>query len=58
MLNNSRKGYPSTNSPNFSVIAEWLTSGEIHVLEKQLLQLYEQQIPKGPVIFIWVEWFI
>ena len=48
--------YPSERPPEVALSALWLNAEQAAQLERQLLRLWDEQGPGGPVCYSWVDW--
>ena len=49
-------GYPGQRAPEVSLSALWLSGSQVAALEQQLLALWQEQGPGGPVCYTWADW--
>lgn len=50
-------GYPFKNMVHFQLSADWMTSStHMEKVTQKLKDLYEEQNPRGVILFTWVEW--
>jgi E3 ubiquitin-protein ligase RNF14 len=49
-------GYPGQQAPEVCLSALWLSSRQVASLEQQLLALWHEQGPGGPVCYTWADW--
>ena len=49
-------GYPGQEPPGVSLSALWLGAAQVARLQRQLLRLWHEQGPGGPVCYTWADW--